>query len=215
MPGLVAHVPEQGAVGLAERDALPLALGGIRLRNVDRDETVGMSGHHRRAAASLQKVEGEPAGGTIGLRGDRCIEPSHCIEQPPLRAFERPPFLAVARHMHVGEVAVQPAGRAARVRRVLRDQPVAADRLGVHAAPPVLVRPRGGHHDALLADREGGQHQRARDEAERHAAALAARVLELQELAAGLANGEFHRRGRGAEGVRRAALAAGRRRTTR
>ena len=62
-----------------------------------------------------RKSKASPRAHPVLLRRDRHVEAPHGIEQPSLGAFERPPLLPVAGDVHVGEVAVQPAGAAARV----------------------------------------------------------------------------------------------------
>ena len=82
MPHLVAEVPEQRAVGLAELVPPPLALGRIGLGKVDGDEAVVMAGQHRLLLGGVGKdVERQPG---PARRRERQPEAQERIDEAPL-----------------------------------------------------------------------------------------------------------------------------------
>ena len=79
MPDLVAHVPEQRPVRLAHLLARGDAAGVVGLGEIERDQPVGVAGHHRRVLAGEQ-VEAQPG-------GQRQLELAELDQQPALRPF--------------------------------------------------------------------------------------------------------------------------------
>jgi hypothetical protein len=119
---LVAQVPEHGPVGLVELAAGLLAMDGIGLGQVERDDPVGMAGGDRPGAAREQ-VEGEGA-------ADREPELEQLEDQPPLGRLRGAPVPQPGRVAVGGPRAGQ--GAAAAEPTGSRD-PVAADRPAVGA----------------------------------------------------------------------------------
>ena len=140
---------EQRAVVLAHLRAHLLALGGIRLGDVERDQAVVVAGQDMLAArpdaARIGKeIEGEAdlvAG--IGLRPDRQTERQQRIDRPLLGRLDARPALAVAGDRQVRNDLVEDTGAAEAL--PFRHAPVAVALIDVGAGEDV-VRPR--QHEA-------------------------------------------------------------------
>jgi hypothetical protein len=191
----VAEVAEQRAIRLVELEPAPLALRVVRLGDADRDDAVGVPGHHRRRVGVVgigEELEREAALGVVLLARDREAESHEAVDEPPLRHLEAVPRVAVP--AEVGDDARQAAGLAERLGVIGRHRPVAhvlaivvgaqaiRARLGRARAPPRVTA--GGLERAHVAD--VGQVR------ERVAAGHAADVLEEDELLAAIAVEDAH-----------------------
>ncbi len=196
VPDLVAEMPEQGAVGLAHLAPALLALGIVGLDERDGDDAVVVAGHHLRALVLRrvgQEVEDQPVLGILGPGLERQVPAQQAVEQPVLGEFHLAPLGEMVRVRHVGDRAVVAAGEAEGVARARRHQPVAGvvHRVGAEPARPVA----GGERRPVLGPRGLQRRERPglRQVGEAVSAALAGPVLEIQDVAAGLALEQFHR----------------------
>ncbi len=130
MADLVAEVPEQRPIGLVHGQSDPLALGVVRLLDVQRDESVRVPGHHLRAAGRrAQEVEHDPALRIlVELRLHRQAERQQLRDETPLRHLDGGPVELVLDLVQVRDRAVQPAGHAEVERVVGGQHPVASRR---------------------------------------------------------------------------------------
>ena len=103
MAELVAEMAEQRAVVLAHLGAHLLALGGIGLGDVERDQAVVMAGQHMLAGrrATQQRIGEEIEGDAnlvagVGLGADRQAEGEQRIDGALLCRLDPDPALAVA-----------------------------------------------------------------------------------------------------------------------
>ena len=138
MRDLVAEMAEQGAIGFAHRLALPLALGVVGLRHVERDEAAVMPGHDRRRPARRPGSTGNQRrdrsdSSVLVVSGSR--KPQQRVEQPMLGGFDLAPMQRDFPAREIGDGAVVAAGRAKSLGLLGRHQPVADVVLGVGAKP--------------------------------------------------------------------------------
>ena len=200
VPDLVAKVAEQRAVRLAHLAAAAFALGVVGFREIDRDHAAGVTGQHRPPIGCgngiAEKLECQSVG-TLRLGGERKAKLKQGIEQAMLGDLDGTPVVHVLRQRQVGDRPVVAARRAIEIRQRRRKEPVAHGVRGIGAEPVVLLvgeRPP----DRLLrvarfpADGERRHGLALGQIAERRAAALAACVLEMQQLAALLALKQLH-----------------------
>ena len=175
---------EQRSVVLPHLNAHLLALGGIRLGDVERDQAVVMAGEDmlaaRRDAARIGKeIEREAnfvAG--IGLWPDRETERQQRIDRPLLRGFDPRPALAIADDREVRNDLVEDTGAAEAL--PFRHAPVAIALIDVGAGEHV-VRPRQHEpRDVRIIEH-------------RAAATEALGILEIEPLAAMRTGKELHR----------------------
>ena len=129
VPDLVAQVPEQGPIWLAQHAAASLALGVVRLGQADGDQAGIMAGHHLRRVGGgadqvAHEVEGQPLGRIFALGRHRQAELQERVEQPVLGRLELLPAREIA--VATGPGPCGCAGRRYRmVGRLGSDQPVA------------------------------------------------------------------------------------------
>ena len=93
MRDLVAEVAEQGAVKFAHLAAHALALGVVGFGDIERDQAVVVSGHHRRAgggSAGIEKIERQWIGVFV-LCVERQAELEQRVEQAVLRHLDEAP----------------------------------------------------------------------------------------------------------------------------
>ena len=175
---------EQRSVVLAHLNAHLLALGGIRLGDVERDQPVVMAGEDmlaaRRDAARIGKeIEREAnlvAG--IGLWPDRETERQQRIDRPLLRGFDPRPALAIADDREIRNDLVEDTGAAEAL--PFRHAPVAIALIDIGAGEDI-VRPRQHEpRDVRIIEH-------------RAAATEALGILEIEPLAAMRTGKELHR----------------------
>ena len=113
----MAEMPEQRPVVLAHLRAHLLALGGVRLGDVERDQSVVVTGQDMLAARSGTVRVGEEIEGQshlvagIRLRPDRQSERQQRIDRPLLGRLDAGPAFAVAGDRQVRDDLVEDAGR--------------------------------------------------------------------------------------------------------
>ena len=149
MAELVAEMTEQRAVVLAHLHAHLLALGRIRLGDIERDQAVVVAGQDmfaaRPDAARIgEEIEGEPdLVARIGFRPDRKPEGQQRIDGPLLGGLDAGPAFAVAGNRQVRDDLVEDTGAAEQL--PCRHAPVAIALIDIGAIEDI-VGP--GQHEA-------------------------------------------------------------------
>src|SRR5262245_57286540 len=106
MAALVAEVAKQGAVGLVQLEATPLALCVVRFFEIDGDQAVEMAGEDTGGGAVSrigQEFEGQAAGWFIRLAAYRQLQPEEAVNQPTLGDFEPVPCFFVPNLAEIGD----------------------------------------------------------------------------------------------------------------
>ncbi|MGY4185222.1 hypothetical protein ACVI1I_001994 [Bradyrhizobium sp. USDA 4459] len=192
MSDLVAEMPEQRAIRLAHFEPAPLALDGIGLGQRDRDQAVVMAGHDPLATVRIvgEEIE-EQAVLRVVLPGlDRQLPADQGIEQPVLRHLQLAPTGQLRGVGEIGHDAVVAAGTAIAGGIAGIRQPVASIILGIAAQHPPLALV--GQRGPALPIRLDRRHcLLLRQEGDPVTAALASAVLEIENVAAVLADEEL------------------------
>jgi hypothetical protein len=200
VPDLVAKVAEQRAVRFAHLPAAAFAFGVVGFREIDRDHAAGVTGQHRPPIGCgngiAEKLECQSLG-TLRLGGERKAKLKQGIEQAMLGDLDGTPVVHVLRQRQIRDRPVVAARRAIEMCQRRRKEPVAHGVRGIGAEPIVLLvgeRPPGRllRVARFPADGERRHGLALWQIAERRAAALAACVLEMQQLAALLALKQLH-----------------------
>ena len=192
---LVAQVAEQRPVGLAELQPPPLALGGIGLGDVDGDQPVVVAGHHRLARVGVgEEVEGEAFGRVLLLARERQAEAASAHRSagawPPRAPASARGCRAPTRS---GMVRLSVAGRAEVVARPAGTIQLQSASFRFGALAPARRRRPARSTASPAASRSSAESvSGVGQEAERHAAAHADDVLEMQQLPAVLAGEDLH-----------------------
>src|SRR3954447_5743662 len=193
VPDLVAEMPEQRPVGLAHLQPAPLALDVVGLGQRDRDQAVVVAGQDLLPALRIvgEEIEDQAMFGIVLPGLERQLPADQGIEQPVLRHLQLTPAGELRLIRQIRHDAVMPAGAAiagsvARVR-----QPVAGIMLGIAAQHATFAlggqRPPGPALSLSVGFdcRHGLLFGQERDTM---AAAFAGAVLEIDDVAAGLAD---------------------------
>lgn len=136
------EVAEQRAIGLGHLAPHPLALGIVRLPEIDGDEPLGVPGHDLGRIVVWrvgQEIEGEPVR-ILGPCRQRQTEPHEGVEQMMLGQFQLLPAGEAHGVRQIRDHPVVAAGLAQAFRRIGWNQPIAGVVAGIGAEMVELTR---------------------------------------------------------------------------
>jgi len=196
MSDLVAEMPEQRPIGLAHLQPAPLALDAVGFGKRDRDQAVVMAGHDPLSAVRIvgEEVEDQAVLGIVLPVLERQLPADQGIEQPVFRHLQLAPAGELSRIGEIRHHAVVAAGATISVGIARIRQPVAGIVLGIaaeHPSPALVGQRRPGHRLSLAVRLERRHRLLLREEGDAVTATSAGAVLEIENVAAGLADKEL------------------------
>ena len=176
---------------------MPLAFCGVGLGDIDRDYPRHVAGDHGRAvvkhrSGARQKIEGKAVFGILKLAGNIQPQAQQAVDQTMFGSFDPLPVEQVLRHADVRNRPVELAGSAVGVGPVGIDQPVAGIVVGVGAEPVAFARGVQRMPDIAVSGCQCGEFRPLGNIAENMLAALAPRILEIQQKPAIMALKKLH-----------------------
>ncbi len=195
MRDLVPEMAQQRAIGLAHPLALAFAFGRVRFRHVERDEAARMAGHDRRLVPFAvrrprQEIKGEPVR-ILGSRRERQAQPQQRVEKAMLGVFDPAPMHEILSVGEIGDGAIVAARGAKNLGILGSHQPIAdvVPGIGAEAISLALGCKRAPKTVGLF---QCGDDFLLWQIAEPQPAALALRILEIEQLPAVLTLEKFH-----------------------
>lgn len=187
MPALMAEMAQQGAIGFPHCFAHLFAHGVIGFRQGERDDPVIVSRHDMRGGRVGEKVEGQPMGRIVVPGGKWKPQKDQVVKEPVLGIFDPGPEQRIAGHGQIRNDAGVSAVSTVAARIAAREHPVADAITGIVAKFVGALRHRQDLPAAAGSRFERGERAQIGQIAQRAIAMLAARILEIEKLAAGLA----------------------------